>query len=618
MKKNMGLFFGIVAIVFAALIFGGCEQSTGGESSTPPVQAPAPTADVGIVGTEVPVQDGTVVTLTAATEGARIYYTDDGTDPTSSSPQYTEGTPITINGDAGNTVTIKAIEVKDATSSGVLTVQYKIDAAATPIPTVDIPSGTVADGDSVTLSADEGLAIYYTLNGANPTTSSQQYEAPVQINAADAQDGVVTLKAIAVKGEVSSAVRTVEYRIGAITWTAVANGEEDKTTSTAITITFTGGSVTDLREEHITVINGTGEAAKTTLDGNSLGINVTKAGTVSLRIRKAGIVSEPTDGPVTVYKTVDVPPVTGIVWTASAYGTTGIISSKFIVLDFSGQVVTGLTAEQITVASDDESDTPGEADKGVLIDSGTGYSLAITVQTEGDLLVTIEKEGIDDTPHTVRVYKDSQAPGQVTGTGWAAVDAAEKPSYDKITLTWTNPVDEDFDHVEISCIATDPAPAAETEPVIIDNIKGSTHTVGDLAASTQYTFNVISVDSDGNKSEPVGITEAKTEAKPKASVTVKFSGFEDEAIDLIDADGTADGTALSWSGKEVLTVSLEEIDGSYSCEYSLDESTSRESVTGKAITLKANELSVKTHTLTVFVTKGGVTHTKRLTFKVEA
>ena len=64
---------------------------------------------------------GTTVTVTTATEGATIYYTLDGTEPTAASTKYTA--PIAIN----EAVTIKAIAVKeDMFDSNVATVTYTI------------------------------------------------------------------------------------------------------------------------------------------------------------------------------------------------------------------------------------------------------------------------------------------------------------------------------------------------------------------------------------------------------------------------------------------------------------------------------------------------------------
>lgn len=71
-----------------------------------------------IISGESEFTDSTTVTITCATTGATIYYTTNGTDPTSNSTQYT--TPITLN----NTTTIKAIAYKDNESSLITTKQF--------------------------------------------------------------------------------------------------------------------------------------------------------------------------------------------------------------------------------------------------------------------------------------------------------------------------------------------------------------------------------------------------------------------------------------------------------------------------------------------------------------
>ena len=55
------------------------------------------------------VNSGTEVTITCATEGAKIYYTTDGNDPTAESTEYANAISIT------EAVTLKAIAVKDGT-----------------------------------------------------------------------------------------------------------------------------------------------------------------------------------------------------------------------------------------------------------------------------------------------------------------------------------------------------------------------------------------------------------------------------------------------------------------------------------------------------------------------
>ncbi len=144
------------------------------------------------------------VTLADATTGSTIYYTLDGSTPTTSSTSYTG--PITI----GTTETINAI----ATAAG-----YKQSAVATGLYTINLPNaatptftpaaGTYNSPQTVTLAdTTTGATIYYTLDGITPTTASTAYTAPIVVSSTE------TIKAIATaSGYTQSAVGSATYTI---------------------------------------------------------------------------------------------------------------------------------------------------------------------------------------------------------------------------------------------------------------------------------------------------------------------------------------------------------------------------------------------------------------------
>ena len=114
-----------------------------------------------------------------------IYYTIDGSDPTTSSTEYTE--PLTDN---VSNVTIKAIAVKEGMiTSTVGSGSVKLQCAA-PVISLDDATSKV----SIT-SATEGSTIYYTTDGTTPTASSTEYSGPFSLSSA------TTLKAIAINSD---------------------------------------------------------------------------------------------------------------------------------------------------------------------------------------------------------------------------------------------------------------------------------------------------------------------------------------------------------------------------------------------------------------------------------
>jgi predicted extracellular nuclease/endonuclease I len=131
------------------------------------------------------------VTITCATDGATIYYTLDGNDPTTASDVYSA--PFTLTADA----TVKAFATKaDMDDSAIAETIYTI---VTVVETVETPvitpiTGTYYESQEVTITcATDGATIYYTLDGTDPTTGSSEYTLPFTV------DATTTVKAMAVK-----------------------------------------------------------------------------------------------------------------------------------------------------------------------------------------------------------------------------------------------------------------------------------------------------------------------------------------------------------------------------------------------------------------------------------
>ena len=149
------------------------------------------------------VNRGTTVTISCATEGAKIYYTTDETEPTASSTEYTTAISVTPP------MTLKAIAVKDGMNdSAVASASYTIKGTVA-TPEFSVESGAVNSGTSVTIScATDGAKIYYTTDGSDPTAESTAYTEAISVTPP------MTLKAIAVKsGMNDSAVASASYLI---------------------------------------------------------------------------------------------------------------------------------------------------------------------------------------------------------------------------------------------------------------------------------------------------------------------------------------------------------------------------------------------------------------------
>ncbi|TAK95296.1 hypothetical protein EPO05_04560 [Patescibacteria group bacterium] len=145
------------------------------------------------------------VSLSSATGGATIYYTTNGSVPTTSSTQYIG--PIGIP----TSTTLRAIAVRvGMADSSVMTETYTINLPGqVATPSISPAAGTYSSAQSVTLSTiTAGATIYYTLDGSLPTIGSTVYVAPIAVAS------TTTLRAFAIRaGLTDSGVLTAVFTI---------------------------------------------------------------------------------------------------------------------------------------------------------------------------------------------------------------------------------------------------------------------------------------------------------------------------------------------------------------------------------------------------------------------
>lgn len=172
------------------------------------------------------------VAITCATEGATVYYTINGDEPTTSSTQYT-GEPFDLPSAGGN-MTVKAIAVKDGLeNSAVATAYYLFKSPKAP---TFAPTATTQTGDfDITINTEyEDGVIYYMLDPAsaptatNLTENGTQYSTPVPVTG----EGEHTIYAVVVLNGIKSSVASETYTITSGE-TPVGDGDYVKVTSNA-------------------------------------------------------------------------------------------------------------------------------------------------------------------------------------------------------------------------------------------------------------------------------------------------------------------------------------------------------------------------------------------------
>lgn len=130
---------------------------------------------------------GQSVLLTSITEGAKIYYTMDGSSPDSTKSLYSEA--ITVS----SSQTLKAIAYLEGwITSAIVSATYQINGKLD-VASISLAAGTYQNSQIATITCPSGATCYYTLNGETPTKNSSIVSGAITILSS------ATLKVIAIQ-----------------------------------------------------------------------------------------------------------------------------------------------------------------------------------------------------------------------------------------------------------------------------------------------------------------------------------------------------------------------------------------------------------------------------------
>ena len=176
------------------------------------------------------VEENTDIILNTATEGAIIYYEIAYGDakinePTTSSKVFDTTNPIRIT----QKTTIKAFAVKDTMKSTIATFEYTVsDKLSTPTPSIET-GAVVASGTVISLKADAGATIHYTLDGSDPKDpANKKVQIGNQVVINGESGTMIMLRTYATKqGYTSSEAGSYSYSVSAYAGGIYADRENE-------------------------------------------------------------------------------------------------------------------------------------------------------------------------------------------------------------------------------------------------------------------------------------------------------------------------------------------------------------------------------------------------------
>lgn len=150
---------------------------------------------------------------------APMYYTMDGSTPNVDSTKYSGEIELS------KTTTLKTVSFDNGKYSEVVELAYIKDTNIPSDVKADKVAGKYTKPIKVTLSNEDNLAIYYTIDGSTPSKTSSKYTTPISIGE------TTVLKAVTYQGDSAGNVMTFKYQYPTVPSEVTASIPETKFTS---------------------------------------------------------------------------------------------------------------------------------------------------------------------------------------------------------------------------------------------------------------------------------------------------------------------------------------------------------------------------------------------------
>ncbi|MDO5767350.1 MAG: SUMF1/EgtB/PvdO family nonheme iron enzyme [Spirochaetales bacterium] len=517
---------------------------------------------------------GVKVSMATKTEGAAIYYTTDGTEPTEKSERYTE--TVTF----GKDTVVKAVAVKKGIENSPVSVaKVSIKTKTVEVDKVYAEAVTFTAEDAgeagvkvAMATKTEGAAIYYTIDESSESlkySESLTFSKDTEIKAFAVKEGIenspisvakvsIRTKTITEKVYVCAKCQkeynTAQEAIDCCAETPDTTAPADVTELAAaakdssVVLTWkdatdedifgylvswkaesTGRALVALEKDSLIAAKGQQGCVVTGLTNGTKYIFTVKAMDTSGN-KSAGVTVKATpvavDSKETMKIVLSVPEAksnTSITVTADI--TTAAQSVEKVVYKKNGsEVASKLLADSSAIS----------AVKDITDNKRWTFEITATDETANGTytVAALDSDGREEAAQITIDNFDFTPPAKVKG-----VTATYSNKLKVIILNWINPTDSDFDHVEISYTSTDST--GDSEKSKAEVVTGTEKTFEGIDGNkSYYTYYIASVDKLGNKSN-----EVKYNVSVKETVSNVPEGFV--KIPATSIDGTENWTPSS-------------------------------------------------------------------------